>query len=150
MSATAIYHDGRNNFQVNYGGDAKQVQTRFNEEMTSRNVVWARLFVEKTGEPLAVYHAKVKTPPSKEDRKQIVNIINAYDALSLEISNTMRQKNNRTNPLTGMKLIEAKNALHTRHSQLNETILKSTDAMIDCREAKDKATKLIFALNDME
>jgi hypothetical protein len=58
MIATALYHDGRNNYQVNYAGLREQAIKSFMEDMQKRNAVWGKLFVTVNGEELASYSIK--------------------------------------------------------------------------------------------
>lgn len=47
--ATALYHDGKNNFQVNYGGSVERIKESFIDEMTRRKAIWATLHRESDG-----------------------------------------------------------------------------------------------------
>lgn len=53
--ATAIYHDGRGNYQTNYSGLSKTVLSDFQENMEERNAVWAHLIQETDGKMLATF-----------------------------------------------------------------------------------------------
>lgn len=55
IKATALYHDGKNNVQVNYSGESSKVYLNFKNEMDNRNVVWAHLFTEGNGQLLLSY-----------------------------------------------------------------------------------------------
>jgi len=62
MSTTAIYHDGRNSYQVNFSGTIEQAKNSFLNEMSGRKVVWSKLFVAESGKFIAEY-----PPPSIEE-----------------------------------------------------------------------------------
>lgn len=47
--ATALYYDGRNNFQTNYAGTLDQIKANFVDEMERREAVWATLHREADG-----------------------------------------------------------------------------------------------------
>lgn len=47
--ATALYHNGHNNFQINYAGTLSQIKSNFVDEMEQRNAVWATLHRESDG-----------------------------------------------------------------------------------------------------
>ena len=54
--ATALYHDGRNNFQTNYtGGSVGKLKARFVEEMKQRKAVWGTLHRESDGALIDTY-----------------------------------------------------------------------------------------------
>jgi len=55
VRATAIYNDGRNNYQVNYSGTFDQAQKSFNDDMAKRKAVWGKLFKASNGEFLSSY-----------------------------------------------------------------------------------------------
>lgn len=64
MSTTAIYHDGRNSYQVNFSGTIEQAKNLFLNEMSGREVVWAKLFVATNGNFVAEY------PPASIEHQQ--------------------------------------------------------------------------------
>lgn len=58
MKATALYHDGKNNVQVNYSGLASKVLLQFKADMENRNVKWAHIFNEGNGKLLHSYQGQ--------------------------------------------------------------------------------------------
>lgn len=50
VRCTAIYHDGKNNYQTNYGGIFGEIHKDFQKDMARRDVEWAVLLCEKTGD----------------------------------------------------------------------------------------------------
>lgn len=55
--ATALYHDGRNNYQANYSGSLSQIKKNFVEEMAQREVKWATLHREVDGALIQTFSA---------------------------------------------------------------------------------------------
>ncbi len=55
IKATALYHDGKSNYQANYSGEPSKVFLNFKSDMDNRNVVWAHLFAEDNGQLLLSY-----------------------------------------------------------------------------------------------
>jgi len=53
FDAVAIYFDGKNAYQSNFGGE-NSVESFFND-MEKKKVVWAKLFSKKDGEWMASY-----------------------------------------------------------------------------------------------
>lgn len=53
--ATAVYHNGHNNYQTNYTGTLQQIKKNFVDEMCHRSVVWATLHREADGALISTY-----------------------------------------------------------------------------------------------
>lgn len=81
LSATAIYHDGKNNVQVNFKGSKLKVISSFNAEMKQRNVEWAHLFEEKSGDKICSYPASEQE--ADKEVKQVVIEIGSEELTSL-------------------------------------------------------------------
>jgi len=56
MKATAILHDGKNNYQLDYFGHNKETcVSNFGEDCIRRGIVWGHLFYEVNGELLGSF-----------------------------------------------------------------------------------------------
>ncbi|MDK9793331.1 hypothetical protein [Vibrio sp. D431a] len=66
VRASALFRDGSYNFQSNYIGTPKEVNSDFQDEMLKRGVLWARLYDWATGKLISSISPEVnqstKTP----------------------------------------------------------------------------------------
>lgn len=54
--AVAIYFDGRNAYQSNFGGTRETAARSFFDEMVKRKAIWGKLFLTQCGEHIASYN----------------------------------------------------------------------------------------------
>lgn len=72
MIATAICHDGRNSYQINYGNTISSAKNSFQEDMRRRSCRWGKLILIESGEMIDTYPLKEAEQEVQADEKKLV------------------------------------------------------------------------------